>query len=90
MLLKLFNKILRIKKMLNEWRKITLIPIYENKGDIQNCTNYREIKLMSHTMKLQEKVIEYRLRLETDVAENQFGFMPGKSTTEAIYLLKRG
>ena len=43
---------------------------------------------MSHTMKLWEKVIEYRLRLETDIAENQFGFMPGRSTTEAIYLLR--
>ena len=44
---------------------------------------------MSHTMKLWERVIERRLRKETQVTENQFGFMPGRSTTEAIYLLRR-
>ena len=44
---------------------------------------------MSHTMKLWEKVIERRLRAETRISENQFGFMPGRSTTEAIYLLRR-
>ena len=59
----LFNRILKVKKMANEWR--TLVPIYKNKGNVQNCMNYRGIKLMSHTMKLWERVIEHRLRQET-------------------------
>ncbi|KAJ7957409.1 Retrovirus-related Pol polyprotein LINE-1 [Quillaja saponaria] len=85
----LFNKILVTKKMSDEWRKSTLIPIYKNKGDIQSCSNYRGIKLISHTMKLWERVIERRLRNETVVSENQFGFTPGRSTMEAIFLLRR-
>ncbi|RHN48204.1 putative RNA-directed DNA polymerase [Medicago truncatula] len=44
---------------------------------------------MSHTMKLWKRVIERRLRKETRVTDNQFGFMPGRSTMEAIYLLRR-
>ncbi|KAM2086833.1 hypothetical protein ACFX1R_024332 [Malus domestica] len=48
----LFNRIFKMKKMPNEWRMSTLVPIYKNKGDVQNCMNYRGIKLMSHTMKL--------------------------------------
>ena len=44
---------------------------------------------MSHTMKLWERVIEHRLRMLTRVSEKQFGFMPGRSTMEAIYLLRR-
>ncbi|KAH1210522.1 LINE-1 retrotransposable element ORF2 protein [Glycine max] len=88
-LTKLFNEIMRSKRMSEEWRRSTLVPIYKNKGDIQNCANYRGIKLMSHTMKLWERVIEQRLRKETQVTENQFGFMPGRSTMEAIYLLRR-
>ena len=87
-LTKLFNEILRSKKMSDDWRKNILVPIYKNKGDIQNCANYRGIKLMSHTMKLWEKVIERRLRAETSISKNQFGFMPSRSTTEAIYLLR--
>jgi hypothetical protein len=49
-LTKLFNHIFRSNKMPDEWS--TLVPIFKNKGDIQSCTNYRGIKLMSHTMKL--------------------------------------
>ncbi|KAM2275044.1 hypothetical protein ACFX1S_044777 [Malus domestica] len=85
----LFNKILKMKKMPNEWRTSTLVPIYKNKGDVQNCMNYRGIKLMSHTMKLWERVIEHRLRQETRVSDNQFRFMSGRSTMETIYLLRR-
>ena len=40
-------------------------------------------------MKLWEKVIEKRLRKDISIIENQFGFMPGRSTTKAIYLLRR-
>ncbi|KAH1257526.1 Transposon TX1 uncharacterized protein [Glycine max] len=71
-LTELFNEIMRSKRMPEEWRRSTLVPIYKNKGDIQNCANYRGIKLMSHTMKLWERVIERRLRKETQVTENQF------------------
>jgi hypothetical protein len=87
-LTKLFNRIFRSNKMPEEWRRSILVPIYKNKGDIQSCTNYRGIKLMSHTMKLWERVIEHRLRGMTRVTMNQFGFMPGRSTIEAIFLIR--
>ena len=61
-LIDFFNRILKTKKMPNEWQKSTLVHIYKNKGDAQKCMNYKGIKLMSHTMKLWERVIEYRLR----------------------------
>jgi len=64
-LTKLFNEIMRTKKMSDEWRRSTLIPIYKNKGDIQSCANNRGIKLMSHTMKLWKRVTERILRKET-------------------------
>ena len=44
---------------------------------------------MSHTMKLWERVCEQRLRRLTSVSRNQFGFMPGRSTTEAIFLIRQ-
>ncbi|GKE36885.1 hypothetical protein Tco_1460290 [Tanacetum coccineum] len=54
----LYNKIFLGAKMLDEWRLSEVIPIYKNKGDAQTCSNYRGIKLLSHTMKLWERVIE--------------------------------
>jgi hypothetical protein len=50
-LTKLFNLIFRSNKLLKERRRSILVPIFKNKGDVQNCTNYWGIKLMSHTMK---------------------------------------
>ena len=75
--------------MLNSWKHIIVVPISKNKGDIQNCSNYKGIKLMSHTMKLWERVMKRRLRSLTIVSENQFGFMPGRSTAKAIFLLRQ-
>jgi hypothetical protein len=51
-LTKLFNIIFRSNKMSDEWRRSILVSIFNNKGVIQSCTNYRGIKLMSHIMKL--------------------------------------
>ena len=45
--------------------------------------------MMSHTMKLWERVIEHRLRSMTSVTKNQFGFMPGRPTMEAIFLVRQ-
>ncbi|KAK3510913.1 hypothetical protein QTP70_025546 [Hemibagrus guttatus] len=54
----------------------------------QSCSNYRGIKLMSHTMKLWERVVEARLRKVVEICEQQHGFMPRKSTTDAIFALR--
>jgi len=88
-LTELSNVIFRTVRMPTEWRTSTIIPHYKDKGDIQDCNNYRGLKLLSHTMKLWERVIEGRLRKHVSISENQFGFMPGRSTTEAIHLISR-
>ncbi|KAF3660089.1 hypothetical protein FXO37_13665 [Capsicum annuum] len=83
----LFNNIFKSAKMPEAWRWSTMIPLYKNKGDIQSCNNYRGIKLLSHTMKIWKRVVERRLRKIVSILENQFGFMLGRSMTEAIRLV---
>ena len=87
-LVNFFNRLLRGEKMPDEWRKNVLVTLYKGKGDIKECGNYRGIKLMSHTMKLWERIIEARIRKEVTIAEPQFGFMAGRSTTDAIFCLR--
>ena len=72
----------------DEWRESVLVPIYKN-GDVQECQNYRGIKLLSHTMKIWERIVDKRVRGEVEVAEEQFGFMPGRGTTNAIFILRQ-
>ena len=83
MLLDLLQKIFEQEKMPEEWRDSVIVPIFKEKGDIQDCGNYRGIKMISHTMKIWERIIGRRLREETSI-EEQFGFMPGRGTTDAI------
>ncbi|KAK3550918.1 hypothetical protein QTP70_008728 [Hemibagrus guttatus] len=84
----LSNRVLESERMPEEWRRSVLVPIFKNKGDVQSCSNYRGIKLMSHTMKLWERVVEARLRKVVEICEQQYGFMPRKSTTDAIFALR--
>ena len=60
-LTKIFNAIMQSGKMPDEWRESIITPIYKDKGDHMNCCNYRGIKLLSHTMKLWERIIDQRL-----------------------------
>jgi hypothetical protein len=85
----LLERIYQEERMPEAWRESVLVPLYKEKGDIQDCKNYRGIKLIPHTMKVWERIIERRLRAETSISEEQFGFMPGRSTTDALFALRQ-
>ena len=70
------------------WRKSRMVPIYKGKGDILECNHYRGIKLMCHSMRLLERLIEAMLRQITSIGNTQYGFRPGMSTTEPICILR--
>ena len=63
------------------------MPIVKNKSDVQSCSNYRGIKLICHTTKLCERVVEKRLRSEVMFSEQQW-FHARESTTYALFALR--
>ena len=87
--LQTFNIIMTTESIPSAWRNSILVPIFKEKGDVQECKNYRGIKLLTHTFKIWEKLVDRRLRECTEIRESQFGFMPGRSTTDAIFVLKQ-
>ena len=62
-----------------------IVPIFKEKGDIKDCGNYRDTKIIFHAMNIWERIIDRRLREETSTGEEQFGCMPGRGTTDAIF-----
>ncbi|XP_015776010.1 PREDICTED: uncharacterized protein LOC107354102 [Acropora digitifera] len=54
-----------------------------------NFGAYKGVKLLEHAMKIVEKLLERRMRLMVKVDEMQFGFMPGKGTIDAVFILRR-
>nr|XP_027223650.1 uncharacterized protein LOC113815833 [Penaeus vannamei] len=87
-LTRLFNKFLVGEKMPEKWRKSVLVPIFKNKGDVQSGSSYRGKKLISYAMKTWERVVEARLGREVRISEEQYGFVPGRGTTDAIFALR--
>ncbi len=72
-----------------EWRSSVIVPVYKKKGDPLDCGSYRAVKLLEHAMKVMERVIERRLRMCVSVHEMQRGFVSGRSTADAIFVLRQ-
>ena len=75
--------------MPEEWKTSVVVPIFKEKGDVMDCAAYRGIELLEHAMKIVERVLEKRIRELVKVDDMQFGFMPGKGTTDALFILRR-
>ena len=54
-----------------------------------DCASYRGVKLLEHGMKVVERLLEKKLRRLVKVDQMQFGFMPGKITVDAIFILRK-
>ena len=85
----LCQRILDGKGMPAEWKTSVVVPIFKGKGDVMNCGAYRGVKLLEHGMKIVERVLENRMRTLVELDKMQFGFMPGKGTTDALFIVRR-
>ena len=54
-----------------------------------SCGSHRVVKLLEHDMKIVDRVLERRMQTLTNMNKMQFGFMPGKGTVDAIFIVKR-
>jgi len=88
-LMELCQSVLDGKRIPDEWRTSVVVPIFKKKGDVMNCGAYRRLKLLEQGMKIVERVLERRMRALMKLDEMQFGFMPGKGTTDILFLLRR-
>lgn len=50
----LFNKIVDTGEVLLAWSTSVTVPIWKNKGDVTECSNYCPIRLLCHAMKIFE------------------------------------
>ena len=81
--------IIREHKIPEDWKQSILLAIFKGKGDPLECGSYRAIKLLEHGMKVLERVLEKRIRERVKIDDMQFGFTPGKGTTDAIFIVRQ-
>ena len=77
------------ERLPDDFHRSTTVPIYKGKGDPLDCASYRGIRLLEHGLKVIERVLEKRLRKIINVSNMQYGFMPNKSTTDAIFIFRQ-
>ena len=53
------------------------------------CGSYRRIKLLEHAMKVVERIFEYGIQQQIDIDDKQFGFLKGKGTSDAIFIVRQ-
>ena len=88
-LAKLFNKIVSEGKVPNDWSESIIVNLFKGKGDALERGNYRGLKLLDQGMKMFERILEKIIREQVNINEMQYGFMPGRGTTDAIFILRQ-
>ena len=73
-----------------QWKTAQVVGIFK-KGNPTMPSNYRPISLLQSCYKLYARIITNRLTegLDIHIRELQFGFRKGRSTAEAIFLVRR-
>ena len=89
---KLFNCVFNTGFIPNTWLEGIIMPIYKNKGDPNDPSNYRPITILSCLGKLFTSILNQRLTTfleESNILnENEAGFRKGYSCSDHIFTLK--
>ena len=83
------SNIHKTTKVPGNWRTALNVPMCKIERDEQDSWKYRGITLMSHFMKLLERIQYERLHqtVEYELGDEQQGFRKGRGTTDGMFSL---
>ena len=84
----LTNKIVTEGAVPSDWLKSYILSLFKGKGSPTERGNYRGLKI-EHSLKVLERIMEVLIRDRVDIDAMQFGFRPGRGTTDAIFILRQ-
>ena len=79
--------IIRDGKVPTDWEQSFIICLH--KGDALDRSNYRGLKLTEQAMKILERIVDGLIRQVVSIDDSQFGFVPGRGTTDAIFVVRQ-
>ena len=80
--------IIRDGKVPSDWEQSFIVCLYKGKADAMERGNYRGLKLTEQVMKILEKIVD-GIRQLVSIGDSQFGFVPGRGTTDAIFVVRQ-
>ena len=69
--------------------RVFIVCLYKGKGDALERGNYRGLKLTVQVMKVLERIVDGLIRQLVSIDDSQFGFVPGRGTTDAIFVVRQ-
>ena len=81
--------IIRDGKVPSDWEQSFIVCLYKGKGDALERGNYRGLKLTEQVMKVPERIVDGLIRQVVSIDDSQFGFVPGRGTTDAIFVVRQ-
>ena len=82
-------KLIIKKQIPDDWDQSPIINCFKGKGDATMCGNYWDLKFLEHTMKVLKCIVDAIIRQQIDIDSMQFRFMFGRSTSDAIFILRQ-
>ena len=89
MICSLAPSIIRDDKVPSDWEQSFIVSLYMGKGDALERGNYCGLKLTEQVMKVLERIVNGLIRQLVSTDDSQFGFVPGRSTTDAIFVVRQ-
>ena len=71
-------------KVPTDWEQSFIACLYKGQGDALDRGKYRGLKLIKKAMKILERIVNCLIRKVVSIDDSQFGFVPGRGTTDAI------
>ena len=78
-----------IGRVPDDWHLSCIINLFKGNGDSLSCGNYKGIKLQEHVMKILEDILSTIIREQVSINNMQFGSIPVRGTTDAIFILRQ-
>ena len=76
-------------KVPSDWEQSFIVCLYKGKGYALERGNYRGLKLTEQVMKVLERIVDRLIRQLVSTDDSQFGFVPGRGTTDAIFVVRQ-
>ena len=80
--------IIRDGKVPSDWEQSFIVCLYKRKGDALERGNHRGLKLTEQVKKVLERIMDGNRQLVSK-EDSQFGFVPGRGTTDAIFVVRQ-
>ena len=74
-------------EILTDGEESFILSFYKGEGEALDLGNYRVLKLTDQVMKPLEWVLDFYINKMVNIGEMQFGFVPGRGTTDAMIIV---